>query len=230
MGIIIDLIALGIIIGAAIIGMNKGFISTVISIAKWIAAALAAGILATTAAGFIYDSFLAGGIEEKINEYIPEIKITEELPKIDASFVNEILEKYDINISVTADEMTENGKNFDEEIRTGSDTAHAISIAYIRPIYLQMIRPVCYTVIFILVLLIGIIAEKVFKVANKVPLVGDANKVLGFITGLLYGGLIVVLVCAVIAVIISVTRNSLSWLNTKTFEDSAVRFIIGISR
>ena len=224
MGIVIDLIALGIIVVLAIVGRIRGFIATLVSIVKWIAAVLVAAIFAGAVAGFVYDSFIRQGVEDKVAEYLPSDKTVADLNTID-----EICAKFGFDIA-----NYDKGTGFVETVRSSTESgeplAAAISNNVIRPLYMTVIKPICYTVLFILVIIVGLLVEKLSKLANLVPIVGKLNKSLGLILGIIYGILAVCLLCALISCIIQISHNSIPWLNTHTFDNSAVKYLMGFTR
>lgn len=219
MGIVIDLIALAIIAAFAIVGFIRGFAATLVCAAKWIAAFLIATTFASAVAGMTYDVFVAKGVEDKIAEYTQNSPITE------ISTLENICEKlgYDFDKFYFEDSRLRDVK---DAVDAGDSVPHAVSVNVIKLLYLNAATPICYAVLFILVIIAGIIVQKVSKFANKIPLIGAANQWLGLLLGIMYGFAAVFLLCSVVSAFIQITGDKVTWLNSSTFDNAVIRYLI----
>lgn len=92
----------------------------------------------------------------------------------------------------------------------------------IEPTVMIPLKAVVFCVIFAVVSLILSILANISKVINKVPIISSVNGVLGALLGLLEAGVILILVCMITRLIISLTDDSLVFLNEITIEKTYI--------
>ena len=228
MAVVYDCIVLAVIAIFCIVGWKKGFLSTTLLVMKWILALIVASTLAGEAAEYVYDQFLAPDIENRL---------TEDLKGSDDAFetYGKFLDSADsiIGLFKLDSDTAESETAFSEVLNmmdNGSSPAHAIAYSLIRPAQLNIIQPICYTLIFVAVLLLCTLAAKLFKVVNHIPVIGCANRFMGIAAGAIYGITVLYLVCAVFALVLSLTHNRLSWFNSDIISQTVLmRHIINAS-
>lgn len=102
------------------------------------------------------------------------------------------------------------------------DFARSITDNMIKPVLLVPIRALIFTVLFIVITIILNLIVKVLKGVNKIPLIGGINKILGAVSGAAEGIIIIFVICIFIQVIISLSDNSLIFLNTMTIDETYI--------
>lgn len=100
--------------------------------------------------------------------------------------------------------------------------AETITDNLVKPIILVPVRALIFTVIFVIILIILTLLTKLFKKINDIPIIGGVNKVLGAVTGLIQGFIVIFVICIFTQLIISLTDNSLMVLNTMTIDETSI--------
>lgn len=197
---VIDAIMILIILIFAIIGYVRGAVGAILSFVGGIVSAIIASVLGSNIAPWIYDNFFKQTISEDvvsavstaINNGVTGIgdSIEEILPSFIANFASEngIIDVLNNITGSTASEL--------------SGTACDIVLQAVEPIYIKIIS-ICATIIlfFVLNVIVSILCH-LSGVVNKIPIVGSANKIVGGIIGLVYGGILVVVAVFAISLII----------------------------
>lgn len=103
---------------------------------------------------------------------------------------------------------------------TGKNVVNAIIDEVVAPNCIVFIRTILFVLIFILVqVILGIIAN-VTKSINKIPLIGKANSVLGLISGLCEGAVVVIIICIVTKFFVVISNDSAIMLNSSTIDQT----------
>lgn len=197
---VIDAIIILFILIFAIIGYVRGAVGAILSFVGGVVSAIIAGVLGSNIAPWIYDNFFKQTISEDvisavsnaINNGVTGIgdSIAEILPSFiaDVAAENGIIDVLNNITGNTASEL--------------SSTACDIVLQAVEPIYIKIIS-VCATIVlfFVLNIIVGILCH-LSGVINKIPIIGSANKIIGGIIGLIYGGILVVVAVFVMSLII----------------------------
>ncbi len=103
---------------------------------------------------------------------------------------------------------------------TGKNVVNAIIDDVVAPNCIVFIRTIVFVLIFILVqVILGIIAN-VTKSINRIPLIGKANSVLGLISGLCEGAVVVIIICIVTKFFVVISNDSAIMLNSSTIDQT----------
>lgn len=102
------------------------------------------------------------------------------------------------------------------------DFARTITDDMVKPILLVPMRALIFLIIFAIIAITLTIVTNLLKVVNKIPLVGSANKALGAVAGAAEAVVVVFLVCIFIQVIVTLSGNSLIFLNTMTIDETFI--------
>ena len=74
--------------------------------------------------------------------------------------------------------------------------------------------------LFALLMCVLNLATKALKVLNKIPVIGGVNVILGVVLGAVEAAITVFLVCIGVQVTVTLTDNSLIFLNTMTIDQT----------
>lgn len=138
-------------------------------------------------------------------------KMSEALPLVFGNYSKEIENGdsdiiYNLILSVT---------DFGYEKRSEAILANIID-----PIVIVPLRIIFFLLIFIIVSLILNAVANAAKIINHIPLISSANELLGGILGFVKAILIILIICIFVRFLISLTGDSLVFINTFTIENT----------
>lgn len=102
------------------------------------------------------------------------------------------------------------------------DAEHAFSDEFIKPIVMVPLRALVFFILFALVSFLLSLLSKAFKFINKVPVLGTLNALLGGAVGALEAAVILCVICIVLHIIISLTGNTIIFLNVMTINETFI--------
>lgn len=218
---IFDIVLVLIVLISAFIGKRKGFVKCILNLVKSIAAFILAKIAADYASVYLFENFFAKKLTEKITQslYIssklPGESVWEALP----SFVQNLLEKSGVNSENIF--TVSNFATLDEMIASTVSAVEEILVPFIALILL-----VLFFVGFSLLLSIVIkLIDKVFKL----PVLNSLNAFLGTFVGIIFGILIIFILCSYINDIILLLPKEAADVISKLSETSMIKeFFEGI--
>lgn len=181
MGIILDIIVIGIIIVSTIIGYKKGLINVIFNLCAFIIALIITVLLYAPITNFVIENT---EFDEKIESVIIENGVTNEDKN---TTENSIIDKY-ITKSVT------NTKN--DIVKSASSLLAQKIIGIIVAI-----------VLFIIVRIILTFIKALFNGLASLPIIKQLNEVGGLIYGVLMGFVIVYVILAILFFVISVNNT-----------------------
>ncbi len=189
-----------------IIGIFKGFLSLALGLAKGLIATLLASLLCNPVGGLLAKTGIGTGITGSINNFLVEKSDYFEMT------ISTEVEKQEFLDKGVGDALNKAG--FPDIIK--EPVANIISEKVNIPLNEKPIgivigeaiaRYVCVIIAFIVLILVFSIVlwivQRLFKNANKIPVFGTVNRVLGGIFGLGLALFIIGIVCYVVAIIIS---------------------------
>lgn len=139
-------------------------------------------------------------IADKINEALPDLGISSDLlANIDTGFLNDVI------LSV---------------LESGGNPGKAILDNVIKPIVIIPIQTLIFILLFVIILVVLSIIIAATAVVNKIPLIGGLNKFLGGVLGIIHGLIVVFIVVILLHLAVTLTGNSLIFLNEMTIEKS----------
>ncbi len=138
-------------------------------------------------------------------------KISEALPFIFDGYSDEISQGnsdiiYNLVLSVTDMGYENHGE--------------AVIANIIDPIVIVPLRIVLFLVIFTIAAIVLEAIANASKIINRIPLISSANEALGGILGLVKSAVIILVICIGIQFLISVTGDSLVFINTGTIQET----------
>ena len=91
----------------------------------------------------------------------------------------------------------------------------------------------CISVVIFLVLFIAVrvvcgLLAKMFKTVNKVPVLGGLNRLAGGLAGFVIGGVDIILLSFLFSIIVIITGDGLSWLNSGVIAGSQILAFTGV--
>ena len=92
----------------------------------------------------------------------------------------------------------------------------------ITPVIMVPLRTLIFFIIFVIICLTLSFLAKALSVVNRIPLVGPVNSLLGGVVGVLKSAVIIFLICIGVKILITITGNTIIFLNTMTIEQSVV--------
>lgn len=98
--------------------------------------------------------------------------------------------------------------------------AEGIIDSMVKPVLLVPIRALIFLILFVIIIVLLSLIANGLKLVNKIPVIGSLNAFLGAVLGVAESAVTLFLICIGIQVIISLTDNSLIFLNTMTIDNS----------
>ncbi len=202
------------------LGVRRGFIRSVMSIVSGVASILAAYAYTPILAEYIKKNYLVKNITEGISETLRSLALDTETDLYDlhrlASDLPEpftsILERYRIDIDAFVDQLY--GLNGCSE-----EVVDAFAAQIAAPTTSLIASVIAFALIFFAVSLILTILTSLLDAIFTLPVLGNANMLLGFLLGV---GEAVIVSC-LLAMILSVLINSLGAVDPGTFGTDVVK-------
>ncbi len=218
----VDGILLLIIIIYAIKGYLDGLISSVISLVGNLGSLVAAGYVSRIYPQQFFDTLLRKSMIERSYNYLVETSravdvktaVTNIIGKAPGFLVEDILTK-------AQDVIT-------QILEPSLDSATYLVDDFIRPIIVPCIAIVMFVLVFIAVKVVCSMLASLFKKMNDVPILGTANKMTGFVIGIAIGCINIILLSFLLSIIILVTGDSLTYLNSGVVAGSRILAVTGI--
>ncbi len=228
MSLILDAIIVLIILIFAILSAKKGFVRTLIEVVGFILAIVVALGLSSPIANGIYDTtvqpIVAKTVESAMNEGSATANaavdaVWDKMPAFltESSFFG--VTKENITSTIT-DEVSAN---------TG-DVTNSISNSFVKPLVTKLLSVLISVILVVVMLLIVKILAKYINKLFTFSLIGDINRTLGGILGVVKGAAVAVIFCLVISLILSFTKNGFLIFTYDAINSSYLfKFLIGLS-
>ena len=219
---IIDIALLVIILISAIKCFIDGFATSVVKLAGNIAGLVAAWYLSKRWSPMIFENMFRENIVEKTYKYIQDgtkaLNVQELIEQftgsVPASFVQEFAAKAEeVAAQITQPTM---------------ETAEKIVDVIVGPAVTVIIMLVIFAIAVAVFTIVASLLAKIFKVINKIPVLGFANRMGGFVVGVLTGIIYVILISCVLSIIAIITENSLTFLNIEVLNQSKILSLTGL--
>lgn len=219
---IIDIALLVIILISAVKCFIDGFATSVVKLAGNIAGLVAAWYLSKRWSPMIFENMFRENIVEKTYKYIQDgtkaLNVQELIEQftgsVPASFVQEFAAKAEeVAAQITQPTM---------------ETAEKIVDAIVGPAVTVIIMLVIFAIAVAVFTIVASLLAKIFKVINKIPVLGFANRMGGFVVGALTGIIYVILISCVLSIIAIITENSLTFLNIEVLNQSKILSLTGL--
>lgn len=227
MSIILDAIIVLIILLFVFLSAKKGFVRTLIEVVGFIAAIAIALSLSTPIANFCYDKTVNPIVAKTVQSAVDEgsSNATEAVDAVWNKLPSFLTESSFFNLSKENISNSINGE-------IAADTTQLINSidSFVKPAISKLLS-VIISVILVVVLLF--VVKLLAKVVNKIfsfSVIGDINKTLGGILGLVKGAAVSVIFCMIISLILSFTKNGFLIFTYDAINSSYLfKFIMGLS-
>jgi hypothetical protein len=178
--------------------------------------------VASTYSQPVFDNLLRNSLITRSYSYLEqtasnidiETALSQVIGKWPQEFVNTILEKTQDSLAVL--------------LTPDMDSAIFLVDSFIAPIIVACISVVIFIVLFIAIRLICGVLAKMFKTVNKVPILGFANRLAGGLSGFVIGGVNIILLSFLFSIIVIITGDGLSWLNSGVIAGSQILAFTGV--
>ncbi len=228
MSLVLDAIIVLIILVFAFLSAKKGFVRTLIEVVGFILAIVIAIGLSTPIANGIYDAAVQPIVAKTVESAMSEGSATANAA-VDAvwnkmpAFLTE-----SSFFGVTKENIT---STITDEVAANTVTVtNSISDSFVKPIVTKLLS-VLISVILVVILLF--VVKLLAKYINKLftfSVIGDINRTLGGILGVVKGAAISVIFCLIISLILSFTKDGFLIFTYDAINSSYLfKFIIGLS-
>lgn len=227
MSIILDAIIVLIILLFVFLSAKKGFVRTLIEVVGFIAAIAIALSISTPIANFCYDSAIQPIVTKTVESAVNEggSNVNQAVDTVWNKLPTFLTESNFFNISKESITSSINDE-------TASDTAQLIDSinSLVKPAISKLISVILSVILVVILLFLVKLLAKVINKLFSFSLVGDINKTLGGILGLVKGAAVSVIFCMIISLILSFTKDGFLIFTYDAINSSYLfKFIMGIS-
>ena len=228
MSYILDAIIILIILFGIITSAKKGFVRTLIEVVGFVAAIVIALTFSSLISNTVYDKMveptIAKTVEATVTEGAQDVTeavdtVWNKMPKFitESSFLdlskNEITQKVELSAAGGTEALTA-----------------SISENFAKPVVTKLLSVILSVVLVIVLLFVVKISAKYINKLFSISFVGDINKTLGGILGIIKGGTLAVVFCLIVTLIISFTKNGFLIFTYDAINSSYIfKFISGFS-
>ena len=219
---IIDIALLVIILITAIKCFMDGFATSVVKLLGNIAGLVAAWYLSKRWSPMIFENMFRENIVEKTYKYIQDgtkaLNIQELIEEFTGSVPASFIQEFAAKAEEVATQITQ----------PTMETAEKIVDVIVGPAVTVIIMLVIFAIAVAVFTIVASLLAKIFKVINKIPVLGFANRMGGFVVGVLTGIIYVILISCVLSIIAIITENSLTFLNIEVLNQSKILSLTGL--
>ena len=227
-GILIDLIIVGIIILSTRKGSKDGFAKTLVGFLAFAIAVVMAGALCAPVANLVYDKAVKTTVENTVYSVVSENIGTSLSATADeiSNTVDTTIEKLPAFIRG----ITEIEEKRDDVINSINQLKKAdtkeitdnIVLNYIAPVAIKVLSALVFIVLFVVLFFACKLLSKCLKLVNKLPLIGKLNEFLGGVLGVLQGAVIAIALCWVLVAVTSDGGSLFKIITAETIESSII--------
>ena len=219
---IIDIALLVIILISAVKCFIDGFATSVVKLVGNIAGLVAAWYLSKRWSPMIFENMFRENIVEKTYKYIQDgtkaLNIQELIEEFTGSVPASFIQEFAAKAEEIATQITQ----------PTMETAEKIVDVIVGPAVTVIIMLVIFAITVTVCTIVASLLAKLFKVINKIPVLGFANRMGGFVVGALTGIIYVILISCVLSIIAIITENSLTFLNIEVLNQSKILSLTGL--
>ena len=219
---IIDIALLVIILISAVKCFIDGFATSVVKLVGNIAGLVAAWYLSKRWSPMIFENMFRENIVEKTYKYIQDgtkaLNIQELIEEFTGSVPASFIQEFAAKAEEVATQITQ----------PTMETAEKIVDVIVGPAVTVIIMLVIFAIAVTVCTIVASLLAKLFKVINKIPVLGFANRMGGFVVGALTGIIYVILISCLLSIIAIITENSLTFLNIEVLNQSKILSLTGL--
>jgi uncharacterized membrane protein required for colicin V production len=183
------ILVLALFVGNIIWGYKKGFLRVAYSLVAWVILLAAVSWVTPYVSEFVVnsteiDTSIQQGITTKLQEVVADADVEIKLPEV-------------ISTNILGIEASMDGDVLIDQALQESGAYEEVSLK----LTMLVINAACFIVVFIVTKIILTIIEKILGFIHKLPLIGDADALLGVIAGAIKALVITWVVMAVVALL-----------------------------
>ena len=213
---IIDIIFLAVLLITAIRAYIDGFFTSVIRLIGTLGSVFAGWYVSDNYTGYIFDNYLRAPLTERSYNFLlqasRDIDIRTALSSVIGNWPQDFL---DTALQKAEEVMA-------QLLVPTMDSAVYLVDEFIAPAVTACLGIVLFLVCFLAVRIVCSVLAGLFKTVNKVPVLGTANRLAGFASGIVAGCVNIILLSFLFSIIVIVTGESLSVLNAEVIAGSRV--------
>ncbi len=219
---VIDGILITVLLFGAFNGYKDGFFTSLMRLFGGIGSLVRGLWVSNKYSVHIFDSFLREPLTERAFNYLSDIgqnidiktAISAVLGNFPQDFLTVILKKTEEAMAAI--------------VTPDMDSAVMLVDRFLAPVVTSAISILLFVLTAIIVKIICNTLAKMFKAINKVPVLGTANRLAGLGTGVVTGGINIILLSFILSIIVIVTGDSITFLNTEILRQSHILAITGM--
>lgn len=220
--LMIDLILICIIILCAVKGYIEGFFTSLINLIGRLAGFILAWYVSSAYSEKIFVSFFRQKTIDSVYEYLISTSDVSDVKQVLGEFVGIIPDRLMDSLAANAQGALTNLSSVTQQ------AAVSLVDSVIGPVIIMIISVVLFAAVSVVAGIVISVVSKMLTFVNKIPLLGFANKLAGFGTGIVIGIVNIIIISFVLTLIAIITKNSLSFLNMEVLTQSSVLSYTGI--
>ncbi len=202
MAYILDGVLLLIVIVTVALGYRRGFIRSVVQLVGLIAAVVIASSLSGSLSTLVYDSFVSEPLQNKVVEAVENAGSGVASERLDSAL--ESLPPFLVNAINQNDQATQALDDLQNTVVDSTTSlAKTLVNTVIRPLAIGLFRVVIFIVLVVLLLLVVKLLTALIKPVTKLPVIRQADGLLGAAIGLVKAVLFVLIAVSVMQLLAS---------------------------
>ncbi len=223
MPIIYDAIVVFVIISSVIFSYRIGFLRSILSVVSYSVSFFIANFLGRFVSQIIFDNFIRSNIENDIFSTLNNSLNSGNM----VSGINKIS-------SVIPNWLTSSliGEKTIDDVAGGfiakndlSAASNAIANQIFRPYIIMIISIISFFVLFAAAKILFRYIYMLTSVVERMPVIGTVNGLLGGLCGVIKAAILLFIIAIIAFVIILITKNEMSWINTGIINDTHLFFM-----
>ncbi len=221
---ILDGIVLLIVVLTVVLGYRRGFLKSLIQFVGCIAAFVLAFTLSAPVSNFVFDNFVANGLEKTLSETVVNnvdsapAELLEGLPQPILAFLGN-----NAQLQTALDNLEGSA------ITTAESMVDTLMSVVVRPVMVWIIQFVAFILLFIVLSFVAKVLAKLVRPITKLPLLHQADGGLGAVLGLIKGAVFAIAFVSVVQ-LIAATASSDALITQDMINNSIlVRWIAEIN-
>jgi len=219
---IMDGILLLVLLVSAVRAYNDGFFTAVIRLCGTLGSLFAGFYVADNYAAVIFKDYLRDSFIQRSFNYLQQTSRNIDIKTAISSVIGNWPQDFLDTVLHKAEELLAQVINPDME------SAVYLVDEFIAPVVVAVISALLFIVCFTAVKVICGMLAKMFRSVNKVPVLGFANRLAGFVAGIAIGGVNIILLSFLFSIIVIITGDSLSFLNAEIISRSRILAMTGV--
>ncbi len=200
---------------------HKGLLATLVQGIGTLASLIGARLFADWASPQIFQNFLAKGFTDRISATITEngsVDLTALAEKYAGFLPQSLIESVVSSVQQSLDGALASN---------AAAVSQAVVQQVVEPLFTPIISIILFFVMFAVLRMLVSLLVTLLKSVNKIPGVGEVNRLLGFVVGLGAGAVDVFIGLCIVWALIVITGGGLPFLNETALADSFVYQLFG---